>query len=234
MDGSVSTEDVNVAASGTGADPAVAQGEAAAAAEAPRREGRGEGGGGSTAAATPGSPAPDLRSAGPPLLDPAATSLRRGPSGDLRLVTPEVAHLWVRCYRAFPLSAPDGWVVFFDKAGGHIGLMESLTGLDPESAALCREELELRYVVPLVREVRAIREEFGENRWNPAQVWDVDTDRGPLRLHLPNLADHIRAVGEGRLLFTDRDQRRCLLRPVDLSPRSRALVGRYLWLDGVD
>jgi hypothetical protein len=196
---------------------------------------------GAQAATGEGSPAADgARGAsaadaagGPPRLDAVAVSLRRGPDGELRMITPEVTYLRVRCYRAFPLSAPEAWVVFFDGAGKHIGLVEDLAPLDADSAALCREELELRYVVPLAREVLAVREEVAENRWNPAQVWDLDTDRGPLRLHLPNLAEHIRPVGEGRLLFTDRDQRRCLLRPAELSPRSRALAGRYLWLDGL-
>lgn len=170
---------------------------------------------------------------GPPTLDPAQTVLHRAADGTLRLEAVDRCHLRVACYRAFPLSARREWIVFFDGGGGHIGVLEDLAALDAASAAACSEELELRYVVPAASEVLSIREESGESEWNPAQIWDLLTDRGPLRLHLPNLADHVRPVGEGRLLLTDRDQRRCLLLPARLDARSRTLVSRYLWIDGL-
>ncbi len=170
---------------------------------------------------------------GPSLLEAATLTLRRGPTGAVRLGTPQATHLQVQVYRSFPLSAPEEWIVFFDGAGAHIGTLRTLDGLEAASAALCREELELRYVVPPVTEVLAVREEVLENRWNPALVWDVVTAGGPIRLHLPNLQDHVRVVGDGRLLLTDRDGRRCLLVPAALDAPARALVGRYLWLDGL-
>lgn len=173
----------------------------------------------------------DAAEGGPPVLRPRAVSLRRGADGSLQLCGPEACQLRVSCHRAFPLSAPGEWITFFDGAGGHIGVLEAVDDLDPESAALCREELELRYVVPLVREVVAVREESAENLWNPALVWDVETERGPLRLHLPNLQDHVRSLGPGRLLLTDRDGRRCVLEAARLGARGRALVARHLWLE---
>ena len=168
---------------------------------------------------------------GPPLLDPTAVSLHRGPTGALRLTTEKVTYLHVACYRAFPLTSADEWIVFFDGAGAHIGILPDVSRLDPTSATVCREELELRYVVPHVREVLSVREEIAENRWNPALVWDLHTDRGPLRLHLPNLQDHVRSLGPGRLLLHDRDGRRAVLEPAELPVHSRTLVERYLWLD---
>ncbi len=168
---------------------------------------------------------------GPPILDPAEVSLHRGPGGAVRLSLGDRSYLWVNCYRAFPLSAPEQWVVFFSGEGRLIGMVEEPDGLAVDSRTVCQEELELRYVVPRVDEVVAVREEYREDAWNPAQVWDVGTDRGPLRLHLPNVADHVRPLGDGCLLLTDRDERRCLLRPSALDGRGRALVARYLWLD---
>jgi hypothetical protein len=167
-------------------------------------------------------------------VDPDRASLHRAPDGALRLETEGRCYMHVNCYRAFPLAAPEQWIVFFDGEGEHVGVLEDLAALDPASAAVLREELELRYVVPAAVGVAGIREEYGESEWNPAQVWDFLTDRGPLRLHLPNLADHVRPVGAGRLLFTDRDERRCLLAPAAVDPRSRALVARYLWIEGLE
>ena len=168
---------------------------------------------------------------GPPLLDASAVRLQRGPTGALLLSTPDVTYLQVACYRAFPLDAPDRWIVFFDGRGEHIAILPDVSALEPASAAACREELDLRYVVPRVIRVAAVREEVAENRWNPALVWDLETERGPLRLHLPNLEDHVRAVGPGRLLLMDRDGRRAVLEPAALSAHDLAIVERYLWLD---
>lgn len=166
------------------------------------------------------------------LLDPTAVHLVRGPSGVLRLLTESVGYLQVSCYRAFPLSDAEHWIVFFDGGGAEIGMLEDGHGLDPESQALLHEELELRYVVPRVREVLAVREDSVENRWRPALVWDVDTDRGPLRLHLPNLNDHVRLLGPGRILFTDREGRRVVFEQWQtMSPHSRRLIEQHLWVD---
>ena len=168
------------------------------------------------------------------LLDPGEMTLFRGPTGVLRLTTGAASYLNVVCYRAFPLSHPEEWVVFVDGAGKEIGMLRDPEALEASSAALCNEELDLRYVVPRVVEVVSVREDYIENRWNPALVWELMTERGPLRLHLPNLADHVRPLGPGRLLFTDRDGRRCLLQDAgNLPPRSRALLSRYLWLDAL-
>ena len=172
-----------------------------------------------------------VQDVGPPILDPAGVSLQRGPGGAVRLSLGDRSYLQVNCYRAFPLSAPEEWVVFFAGEGHLIGMVEEPDRLAADSRALCQEELELRYVVPRVDVVVAAREEYREDAWNPAQVWDVATDRGPLRLHLPNVDDHVRPLGDGCLLLTDRDERRCLLRPSVLDRRGRALVARYLWLD---
>ena len=168
---------------------------------------------------------------GPPILDPEQVRLHQGAGGLVRLTLGDRSYLQVACYRAFPLTAANEWAVFFAGDGSLIGMLEDPELLAVDSRAVCHEALELRYVVPRVRMVVAVREEYREDEWNPAQVWDVETDRGPLRLHLPNLADHVRPLADGRLLFTDRDERRCLLQPSALDGRSRALAARYLWLD---
>lgn len=173
------------------------------------------------ASATPGS--------GPPLFDPHTLSVRRGPNGALRVSDAQATHLYATCYRAFPLSDPEEWIVFFDAQGTHLGVLGALGDLDPDSRAACREELELRYVVPRVTALLSVREESGEHSWRPAQVWDVRTDRGTFRLHLPNVTDHVRTLADGALVLNDRDGRRCLLREADLDPAGRTLLRRYLW-----
>jgi len=160
--------------------------------------------------------------------------LQRGPTGLLVAITERACYLDIRCYRAFPLSCPEQWIVFLDGAGHEIGVLRSIEELDPPSQLLCRQELQWRYVVPRALEIVAIRAESGEGTGSAQLVWDVQTDRGPMRLHIPNLYEAVRVLSGNRMLLTDRDGRRLLLQDVaSLSARSRTLLARYLWLDTV-
>lgn len=169
------------------------------------------------------------------LLDPTELHLHRGPTGALR-ATVEGAHarsyLQVAVYRAFPLTDPGQWCVLLDGQSQEIGTLREPGGLDPGSAVLLNEELELRYLTPHVQEVLEIREETAEGGgWTPAMVWDLATDRGRLRLRLPNLVDHVRGLGPGRLLISDREGRRVEITDIAaLSRASRAWLARFLSL----
>ena len=169
------------------------------------------------------------------LLDPGVVRLHRGSTGVLRATVDgerACSHLQVSVFRAFPLSDPEEWVVLLDSQGREIGTLRNPGDLDPESMVLLREELELRYLTPHVTEVLEIREETAEGGgWTPAMVWELATDRGRVRLRLPNLADHVRGLGPGRLLLTDREGRRVEIHDAHALPQaSRAWLGRYLAL----
>ncbi len=169
------------------------------------------------------------------LLDPAMLRLHRGPTGVLRATADgehACSYLQVSVHRAFPLSDPAEWIVLLDSQSREIGTLRSLRDLDGASAALVQEELDLRYLTPHVTEVLEIREETAEGGgWTPAMVWELATDRGRVRLRLPNLVDHVRGLGPGRLLLSDREGRRVEIEDVTALPRgSRAWLGRYLTL----
>jgi len=173
---------------------------------------------------------------GLPCLTPGAVRLYRGPTGVLRATIeeePARSYLHVLVYRAFPLSEPAQWVVLLDGQAKEIGMIEDPAALDPESQALCAEELELRYLTPHVTAVREIREDTleGGGAWSPVLVWELVTDRGPMRLRLPNLLDHIRLLGPGRLLIWDRDGRRAEFADIAaLDESSRRWLKKYLWM----
>jgi hypothetical protein len=168
------------------------------------------------------------------LLDPAAIALHRGPTGALRATVGGDAgqsHLRVSVYRAFPLSDPGRWVTLCDADGHEIGTVADPQSLEPGSRALLAEELELRYLTPVCTEVVQIREDTTEGGgWSPALVWDLLTDRGAVRMRVPNLADHIRALGPGRYLLQDREGRRVEIDAGALPAESRARLGRFLGL----
>lgn len=167
-------------------------------------------------------------------LDPALVRLHRGPTGVLRVTLADRSYLQVSVFQAFPLSDPDQWVVLLDAADREIGTLRDLAGLEPESEALLRQELQLRYLVPHVREIVRISEDRLEGGgWRPGLIWDLDTDRGRMRLRMPTLSEHVRALGPGRLLLLDRDGARCEIRDVRALPLgSQRWVHRYLWGEG--
>ncbi len=169
-------------------------------------------------------------------LPPEAVQLHRGPAGQLRVsveTEPERSYLQATVHRAFPLSSPEEWVVLLDGAGREIGTIQDPSALDARSRDLLAEELDLRYLTPMVQEVVSIAEDAleGGSRWSPVLVWDVLTDRGPFQLRLPNLADHLRVLGPGRLLIWDREGRRVEFPSLEALPeRSRMVLRRYLAL----
>ena len=166
-------------------------------------------------------------------INPRRLRLHRGPSGALRASLGDRSYLLVSAWRAFPLSEPDRWLVLLDGARHQIGVIEDPTPLAAETRALLEEELDLRYLTPHVQAVRAITEDTADGgSWSPATVWELETDRGPVHLRLPNLTDHLRPLGPGRYLLVDRDGRRAEFTAVhDLDPHSRAILSRFIWID---
>ncbi len=171
---------------------------------------------------------------GPPAglrrLDPSQVRLRRGLAGDLLALLEDRCLLRAQLMRAFPLSQPAAWVALRQADGTEVGLLPGLDGLDAESRHLAEEELRLRYFTPRVTAILDLRDELQGGR-SGGVVWDLMTDRGPARLHMPNTNEHIQPLGGGRLLLTDRMGQRFEIADLDaLDASSRRLLGRYVWL----
>lgn len=163
-------------------------------------------------------------------LDPAVTRLEQGLDGDLHLILPDCCHLGVRLSRTFPLSRPDAWLIVHGRDGREIGLLPSLGDLDPDSRMLAEQALRRRYFTPLVTAIVDLRDESDGGRTGGV-VWDLETDRGPAILHMPNTNDHVQHLGAGRLLLTDRLGNRYEIPDIRLlDGASRSRLGRYIWL----
>ena len=108
----------------------------------------------------------------------------------------------INAYRTFPLSAADRYISLRDAEGNEIGILESLTDLAHEQAALLRAELERRYFTPVIEQVRSVKEEFGYS------YWLVDTDAGPRRFTVQSGKNNVTVVAERRLLIVDVDGNR--------------------------
>jgi hypothetical protein len=131
--------------------------------------------------------------------------------------------LRVQLARAFPLRDPEHWIGLRDSSDNDIGMLRSLEGMDSESQSIAREELERRYFLPRVTGVRKVKREV------ETITWEVDTDKGPRTVHVQNLRDSVRELGQGRILITDRSGNRIEFPSLaNADKETRAVLSRVL------
>lgn len=159
-------------------------------------------------------------------IDPSNVILRHGKRGVLEGEIEGDVYPHLSLTRAFPLSMADGYLAILAHAGedvSEVGMIRSLEALNETSRQAAERELCLRYVVPVITSIVQIRQE-------PA-FWrlKVQTDRGPAELIMRNIHEHVRNIGERRLLITDIDGRRFEFHDTArLDARSKSLIRRYL------
>ena len=177
------------------------------------------------------------------ILDPASCRLQANADGRLwgEVAGREYAELVV--HMAYPLTDPDRWVSLVavedpDSDGRRsdgdkpdrveIGVLEDLEQTDPETRAAIASALRLRYFLPRVLQILDVVDE--DPGQTGASVWQLLTDRGPMRLRMVNLFDGITELRTGRILLSDRDGNRADIPSVAaMDPASRRLLERYFW-----
>ena len=150
------------------------------------------------------------------LLDPARTRLRRDAFGRLHLeVGFEERCGPVRVLRCLPLTRPGEFIAVQDESGAEIGIIPNLAELDADSRRLVEEDLDLYYLKATVLRILKV-----ESR-NGIISWDVETDRGPRRVHVRD-RQNIRPMPDGRTILTDiHDTRYEIPPPASLDDASR-------------
>jgi|GEM_PF-259624 len=149
----------------------------------------------------------------------------------------------LQVYMTHPLTDPAGWIslIAVEDAdadgrrsdGGQsdrveLGVLEDLRGLDDAGRAAVQIALRLRYFMPRVLQIVAVRDE--DPGQSGAVQWELLTDRGPMRLRMASLFDGIQQLDTGRLIFADRDGNRADIPDVSaLDAASRKLLERYYW-----
>jgi hypothetical protein len=142
----------------------------------------------------------------------------------LRLIVEEEG-CWLRVgvVRAFPLSQRDRYLSVRDGANKEVGLIVDPEALDTESRRLVAEELERRYMAPVVRRVLSVKERFGTVEWM------VETDRGVCTFTMRDPRENVLQPDPGRYLLSDVEGNRYDVRDLDaLDPASQAWLMRYL------
>ena len=146
-------------------------------------------------------------------------------------------------HHAFPLTDPENWisVIAVDDAdsdgrrsdGGksdrvELGVLANLEACDEATRQAVAGALRLRYFLPRLLQIANVRDE--DPGQTGAVVWDLITDRGPMRLRMASLFEGFTQLETGRILLSDRDGNRVDIPSVaGLDADSRRLLERYYW-----
>jgi hypothetical protein len=135
----------------------------------------------------------------------------------------EVSYLEVKVTRLFPLSDPDCYLAVRDKDNEEIGILTKLSDLDEANRNLILEQLERRYLMPIITRVINVKERFG------TAEWEVETSRGKRKFTMRNMRENITNVTPYRYLLTDVDGNRFDVRDLrELDSTSKGFLLRYL------
>ena len=156
-------------------------------------------------------------------LDPKALRFFRH-GATLRLtVGDEMSVLAVSVVRMFPLSEPQRYLSVRGGDNKEVGILVEAGELGEDSRRLVAEELERRYLVPVIRRVLSVKERFG------TVDWEVETDRGVRTFTTRNLRENVLQPSADRYLLSDVDGNRYDVPDLaELDGASQAWLMRYL------
>ncbi len=128
----------------------------------------------------------------------------RTQGGFLSLKTGEKEYERVGVYLTFPLTNPDEFISVreADEKAKEIGLVRALTDLQPEEQEMIREQVRLRYFMPVIRKVMDVKDEYGY------AYWHVMTDFGACRFTTHMGGDAVVNLSDARYQVTDIDGNR--------------------------
>jgi Domain of unknown function (DUF1854) len=144
------------------------------------------------------------------LLDPIDVSLFRSKGGVLLAKIKGETYSEITLHQTFPFTKPRKYISIWNKNDYEIGVIRDLYELDEVSRYELNQELRLRYIIPIVTHVSAIKEEPG--LW----IFQLKTDRGPLQLYMRNIHEHVQSKNGERIIITDMDGKRCEIPDVNL------------------
>lgn len=111
----------------------------------------------------------------------------------------------VQLFRSFPFTDPDRFISVRDtqEKPKEIGIIRDLNeDVTEETAALLREQLEMRYFLPKITKIHNIKDEFG------FAYFDVETDKGASRFTVQMGGSSIVRLSPVRVLIQDVDGNR--------------------------
>lgn len=128
----------------------------------------------------------------------------RTEGGFIALKTADKEYTRVGVYLTFPLTNPEEFISIreADEKAKEIGMIEKLSILPREQQEMIREQVRLRYFMPVITKVLDIKDEYGH------AYWHVLTDFGACRFTTQMSGDAVISLSDSRLLVTDIDGNR--------------------------
>lgn len=128
----------------------------------------------------------------------------RTEGGFVSLKTGDKEYERVGIYLTFPLTEPEEYISIreADEKAKEIGIIENLSRLSKDQQEMIREQIRLRYFMPIIKKVLDIKDEYGY------AYWHVMTDFGVCRFTTQMSGDAVVSLSESRLLITDIDSNR--------------------------
>ncbi len=110
----------------------------------------------------------------------------------------------VGVYLTFPLTNPEEFISIreADEKAREIGIIEKLSQIPKEQQEMLREQIKLRYFMPVITKVLDVKDEYGYAYWN------VVTSFGACRFTTQMSGDAVIHLSDSRLLVTDIDGNR--------------------------
>ena len=131
-------------------------------------------------------------------------AFRRTEGGFLALKFEEKDYERVGVYLTFPLTNPDEFISIreADEKAKEIGIIRSIQDLGREEQEMIREQVRLRYFMPIIRKVLDVKDEYGYANWQ------VTKEFGSCRFTTHMGGDAVVNLGEARYQVTDIDGNR--------------------------
>ncbi len=128
----------------------------------------------------------------------------RTPGGFVSLDYAGIHYDRVGVYRTFPLTEPESYISIreADEKAREIGMVEKLTDIDRDQAEMLREQLRLRYFMPVIQKVISVKDEYGY------AYFDVMTNFGACRFTTHMGSEAFVSLTDTRIMITDLDGNR--------------------------
>ena len=128
----------------------------------------------------------------------------RTDGGFLALKTGDKEYSRVGVYLTFPLTNPEEFISIreADEKAKEIGMIEKLSQLSAHQQEMLREQIRLRYFMPVITKVMEVKDEYGY------AYWHVMTTFGACRFTTQMSGDAVISLSDSRLMVTDIDGNR--------------------------
>jgi len=130
-------------------------------------------------------------------------------------------HIGVHPVRAFPITAPGAGIGIMDQSGKELFWYPDVAVITKAELGLIEEELAAREFMPVIEKITHV------STFATPSIWDIETDRGPIRIRLKGEED-IRRIAGNTLLIADSNGMQFLIKDAtQLDKVSKKLLDRF-------